>query len=112
MTFEIAAEDDVDPRDLPLARQALESLFALYPGYAWVAEIPPNQNILKIKNLSLDVRGKYGIVLHKTELSGANIPKTMRVAGGELLERFRAVRGPMQPDDIAGRTGIHEKPDS
>lgn len=109
---EVCADEDVTPADKALATACLHVLHLAYPGWAWTVNTPPNQNILKVQNLDMDPKGTYGMVFHKTNLSGSNIAKTMVRAGGELLERWNTARRPYSPDAIEGRMMILEKPET
>ena len=109
---EVAAEPDVTEYDKKLAAACLEALGIAYPGWAWTINVPPNQNILKVQNLDMDPKGTYGMVFHKTNLSGSNIPRTMIKAGGELLERWNVERGRYRPESLGNRQMIFEKPET
>lgn len=109
---EVAVEGEIRPLDKQLATQALEALHLAYPGYAWMVDVPPGQNVMKVKNLDLCPRGTYGIVFHKSNLSGSNVARTMVRAGGELLERWNVERKGYTDERLAGREMIFEKPET
>lgn len=109
--MEFAADDDVSPLDAQLAKEVLTVLHTFYPGHAWIADVPPGQNILKIKNLDCDPRGRYGFVFHKTNLQMSNLTRTVMRAGGEFLERWKVERARLQEELALNPRQIFEKPD-
>lgn len=111
----IEADSDVTPVDLELGRRVLEVLNEHYPGWVWLVDVPPKQNIVVVRNYDCDPRGKYGIVFHKDRLNGSDMRLKVMMAGGEFLERYKVVRAGY---DIAaeygfqGRIMTFEKPDA
>ena len=85
------AEPGDRPEDVTLCGQIGHLLVSHYPDWDWRVEIPPDQNIVIIRNLTCDPRGKMGMVIHKDKL-GRTL-KSVVMAGGEFLERFRMKRG-------------------
>lgn len=111
--MDVLAEDDVDPRDIPLGRDILHILHTVYPGWAWVVEIPRGQNIVNIRNLSACPRGTYGFRCHKDKLTAASLTRAIVMAGGEFLERFRMRRGAFREEEVKDRPKlIFEKPET
>ena len=110
--------EGVDPLDHALGKQVLEILCTHYPGWFWRVEIPRafygnKQNIVIIRNTDTNPRGDpHGYVLHKSELSGANLNKSVMRAGGEILERYRMRRAAFREEEIADRQMLVERPDS
>lgn len=111
--MDVIAEDDVDPRDIPLAKEILRTLLTCYPGWAWVVEIPAGQNIVKIKNLDACPRGSYGFMCHKDKLSGGSVTLSVMRAGGHFLERYNMPRTKFKEEFVKDRPKLYfEKPDA
>lgn len=108
----LLAEPDVTPLDKLLGRQVLEALHRHYPGWVWVVDIPPGQNVVLIRNHDCDPRGRMAYLLYKSGLyADPTLMKVMR-AGGELLERYRMLRRGFHPVQVEGRIMHLEKPDT
>jgi len=75
------------PADVLLCGEIGAKLTKLYPGWAWKVEIPPDNDVVIVRNLDLDGRGKFGFVMPKSGL-GPALHHVM-LAGGELLERWK-----------------------
>lgn len=89
------------PSDIALVNQINAILHEHYPGHSWAVDIPPEQNIVKVLNLTLDPRGQVGMICHKDKID-VNLRSIVRVAG-ELLERFNVRRGKHDPADVEGK---------
>lgn len=83
--------------DLATSKQIAERLNAAYPGYLWAVHIQWRQGIATVRNLSLS--GVWAFVVHLTLVASASEleAKALR-AGGEILERYRMRRGPIDYD--------------
>lgn len=90
------------PADRLLCGQVGRILSETYPGWHWYVDIPPNQNILIVRNLTCDPRGTMGMVVHKNKMD-ANVRADTIRAGGEFLERYRMRRGRIDRDSLAER---------
>ncbi len=91
----IHEDPDVSPLDMPMLREMIHALTSNYPGWDWVVEAPPRQNVVIIRNLTCDPRGKMGMVIYKSKVArDSGLHATM--AGGELLERYRQRRAAME----------------
>lgn len=90
-----------DPADVTLIGHINQILHNHYPGWDWAVDIPPDQNVVKILNLTLDPRGKVGMINHKNRLDPGL--KTVVRAAGELLERYNMSRGRHDPADVEGQ---------
>ncbi len=109
-TVHIEDDPSDDPKDVVLCGEIGRVLWDAYPGYAWRVEIPPHQNIIIIRNLDCDPKGRMGMVIYKDQLDvGRN---SVVRAAGEFLERYRMRRGRLDGDDLASRQMIFEKPDT
>ena len=105
-----AIDSQILPRDWSLARDVRYMLETHYPEWAWGVEIPPGQNVVIVRNLDCDPRGKFGFVLHRDKLD----PTLRRVvmAGGEFLERYRMRRAAYRPEETEGRLMVTERPET
>ena len=100
-----------DGRDDALVARILGKLWQHYPGWAWYVEIPPNQNIIVIKNFDLGARGKpWGFVIHKDSID-PSLKIVMR-GGGEILERWRRRRGRVAVADLMNPGTPFERPET
>lgn len=109
---DVIVHDDArdDPKDRVLAGQIGRLLWEHYPGWAWYVEIPPNQNVVIIRNLDCDPRGRMGMVRYKNGLS-ASMHEVV-LAAGEFLERYRMRRGRIDEAELMNRQMLFEKPDT
>ena len=103
------AEAGDRPEDVTLCGQIGHLLVSHYPDWDWRVEIPPDQNIIIIRNLTCDPYGKMGMVRYKSDLDPTL--KCVVMAAGELLERYRMRRGPWTPDQTEGRIMCLAKPE-
>lgn len=94
-----------DPEDNALDESLVarvgRKLLEHYPGFRWDVDIPPNQDIVKIRNFTLDPTGQTGMVAYKSTLDPGL--KTVVRAAGELLERYNVRRGKHDPADVDGK---------
>lgn len=95
--------------DLDLSTVILAKLWKHYPGWAWWVDIPPNQGVVVIKNLTINPQGKYGMCLHLKDIE-TRMNDVVRLAG-ELLERYRKRRGAMKDEDVPGIEQHFAKPE-
>ena len=103
------------PLDALLGRQIAEVLDRHYPGWLWSVEFPPEppvQDVVIIRNLDCDPRGRIGFVLRKSRLSGGTLARTVMLAGGEFLEKYRMRRAGFRMEEISGRRMALEGPQS
>lgn len=102
-----------DPRspeaDRRLCSDIGAKLWEKYPGWEWWVDIPPNQGVVVIKNLTINPRGQYGMVIHLTKLS-SRLDDVVRMAG-ELLERYKKPRRGFRVGDVDEFQQIFAKPE-
>ncbi|MDH5451738.1 MAG: hypothetical protein OEX14_00145 [Paracoccaceae bacterium] len=103
-------DTDIMPLDQELGRRVLEKLHRHYPGWSWVVDVPPNQNLAVVRNFDCDPRGTMGFIIYKTALYTDPTMHKVMLAGGEFLERYKVLRAGFRPDALEGRTMIFEKP--
>lgn len=106
-TITTVYEPGDDPADVALIGHINRVLHEHYPGYDWAVDIPPHQNIVKILNLTLDPRGKVGMINYKNRLDPGL--KTVVMAAGEFLERYNMRRGRHDPADVEGKVMDFER---
>lgn len=75
--------------DIRLAGEIGLVLSNAYPGWGWYVDIPPNQDIVTVKNLDLDSRGKWGFCFRKSQLAASDFKKKLILGAGEVIERYR-----------------------
>lgn len=81
-----------------IAKQIGDTLNKHYPGHAWAVNASVEQGVVYIYNLNLS--GQYGFTLLMSDLSSDPGMRLTIAAGGELLERYKLVRGAMREDEI------------
>lgn len=89
----------VQAADLSLAKDIGDKLTRDYPGWLWAVEIPPNQGVVILRNLSCNVDGKFGFVIKRKVIDGDPGLKSVMRAAGEFLERYRKRRGAWREGD-------------
>ncbi len=108
----VHAEPDLTPLDRELGLKVLNKLHTAYPGWSWIVDVPPGQNVVIVRNATCDPRGRMGFVIYKDRLYGdPQLLKVMR-AGGEFLERYRMRRAAYRPEFVEGRNMHLEKPNT
>lgn len=96
------------------ANEALRILTREYPGYLWAVYIVDpmfRQDVLVIRNLTCDPRGKWGIVMRVTAMSAPDAEMKVKMAGGEFLERYNAYRGRIRAEEFANRIMHFARPE-
>lgn len=86
LTIEDARKQQLE---IELAAKVANALHTQYPGHLWMVSV--HGGVTQVKNLALE--GLWGFILHNHKLVNEDIVKRARLAGGELLERFRISRG-------------------
>lgn len=114
--MQIETDYDVLPSDEAMGRRVLEVLHSHYPQWSWIVDVPPNQNLVIVRNLDVDPRGKYGFAIHKGRMIAGDAASMVMLAGGEFLERWR-VRRTTYDDNferglVGGAEQIFKAPDS
>lgn len=89
-----------DTADLALSRDLGEALNAKYPGHLWAVRVQSEQGIAMIHNLMFSGEWGYVLRLDKTYSASELRQRAIR-GGGEILERFKAVRGRLDDDAVA-----------
>lgn len=111
MTMDALVTDapQVSAYELTLAKQMADTLHKAYPDHLWAVSVSAAQGMADIRNLALS--GSWGFRLRLVEhYTASDWDRQVRLAGGELLERYRVrrARADMEslthlPTDFAGR---------
>jgi len=104
MSGMIGLDDDIKSaeQEQDIAKHVSEVLTQQYPDHMWAVNVDLDGGIATVMNLRLS--GNHGFVLHLNNIlhMGRNtFNKTVRDAGGELLERYRIRRGRYDIDEYS-----------
>jgi hypothetical protein len=99
----------IPPDDVILAKRGADVLDAHYPDHTWAVNVESRHGLVKIYHLITS--GNKAYVLHLDGFySASDFDKKIKMAGGEILERYRLRRGRFDedewlnlPTDFAGR---------
>lgn len=90
---------EIDPAALELAETMTQALLRMYPGHLWGVNVNAKGGIADIRNFALS--GDMGYTLHLAKIrTEDDFWKKLRIAGGEILERFRLSRAGLREDEI------------
>ena len=78
--------------DHAIAKNVAEHLEKKYPGWLWA--VNTMDGVVTVKSMKLS--GNWGFVLHEDKID--NDYKTVTMAGGEILERYRQHRSKFNED--------------
>lgn len=90
--------------DIDVCCAVSEDLMATYPGYPWAVGVSHDGGTIAI-DLAVEkppALRQFGYLLHLSSLMEAGGQAKVRLAGGELLERYGLRRGRAQ-DDVQAR---------
>lgn len=109
--FMVEPHDPGDLADIQLAKRITDKLTRHYPGYPWAVNVNSGetQGIVNIFNWAIS--SKYGYVLHLTTIQNDPTLKCVLLAGGEILERGKLLRGEAQgefAEQVDGLPGKHQ----
>jgi hypothetical protein len=91
-------EADVARAEIAMAKVFARVLGHYYPGYMWGVKVDARQKFALIQIAAI-MRTEQVFMVPLEKLQNENdINKFMRLAGGEILERFRLSRGKIQED--------------
>jgi hypothetical protein len=98
--IEVATETEMRQAalDSAAAKQILEVLGKHYPGHLWKCTV--HRGVADIQNLNLSGRWGFRMFLDQ-QWSASILARSVMMAGGELLERYRVSRGKAQQDELA-----------
>ena len=89
-----------DTADLLLSKDLAEALNSQYPGHLWGVRVQGEHGMATIHNLMLSGEWGYVLKLDKT-YSASDLRRRAIKAGGEILERFKVLRGRLDDDRMA-----------
>lgn len=103
------ATPDISANDIVMAKSIADELHGHYPGQLWAITCDGRTGLITIRNLFL--AGDRGYVLNMANnYSASDLMQRVKMAGGEILERFRMKRGRFDeahyhtlPTNFAGR---------
>jgi hypothetical protein len=83
----------VEACDEVMAKNVAEDLHAHYPGHMWAVHVDSEGGVVNIFNLRIS--GQWGMRLFYRDLAlyDSEAKRKVLMAGGELLERAKMVRG-------------------
>ena len=87
MSFDIEKANIFSLNDHTLAKNVAETLEKKYPGGFWAVNVMDGSVTVK----SLRLSGNWGFVMHADKID--NDYRSVVMAGGEILERFKQKRG-------------------
>lgn len=89
-----------DALDFALSKTIAEAIHSKYPGHLWGVRVRGDQGIATIHNFMLSA--EYGYLLKLNNNYSASDLSARAIRGaGEILERFKQVRGKVDDDAIA-----------
>lgn len=89
-----------DALDFALSKTLAEAIHSKYPGHLWAVRVRGDQGVATIHNFMLSA--DYGYLLKLNNNYSASDLSARAIRGaGEILERFKQVRGKVDDDAIA-----------
>lgn len=95
-----ANETAGDALDFSMSKTLAEAIHAKYPGHLWAVRVRGDQGIATIHNFMLSAEYGYLLRLDKN-FSVSDLERRAVMGAGEILERFKQVRGKVNDDSIA-----------
>lgn len=89
-----------DALDFAMSKTVAEALHLKYPGHLWAVRVRGDQGIATIHNLMLSAEYGYLLKLDKN-FSVSDLERRAIMGAGEILERFKVMRGRAQDDNLA-----------
>jgi len=87
----------ITANEMLLAKETAETLYTSFPGYLWGVTI--SESVVDVRCLNLS--GQWGYTLHIPAIySASEWKRTVRNAGGEILERYRQSRRGLNEQDV------------
>lgn len=100
-TILVDAQDNAgDALDFAMSKTIAESLHAAYPGHLWAVRVRGEQGVATIHNLMLSAEYGYLLKLDKN-FSISDLEARAKKGAGEILERFKVMRGRANDDNLA-----------
>ena len=95
-----AQESAGDAMDFAMSKTIAEAIHLKYPGHLWAVRVRGDQGIATIHNLMLSAEFGYLLKLDKN-FSISDLERRAIFGAGEILERFKVMRGRAQDDNLA-----------
>ncbi len=95
-----AQETAGDALDFAMSKNVAEALHLRYPGHLWAVRVRGDQGVCTIHNLMLSAEYGYLLKLDKN-FSASDLERRAIMGAGEILERFKVMRGRAQDDNLA-----------
>jgi len=95
ISMELERGDTFIPSDYTTAKNVAEHLEKKYPGWLWA--VNTMDGVVTVKSMILS--GNWGFVLHEDKID--NDYRSVTLAGGEILERYKQHRGKFNTDMYA-----------
>ena len=89
-----------DALDFAMSKTVAEAIHLKYPGHLWAVRVRGDQGIATIHNLMLSAEYGYLLKLDKN-FSVSDLERRAIMGAGEILERFKVMRGRAQDDNLA-----------
>lgn len=100
---EEAVTDPIPQQELVLARNVAKILVDKYPGPHWSVRVDIRGGIMGIQLPEIMKADAFYIIKNDDVANEADLLRTVRNAGGELLERFGLRRGIVTLDELRDR---------
>lgn len=89
-----------DALDFSMSKAIAEAIHLKYPGHLWAVRVRGDQGVATIHNLMLSAEYGYLLKLDKN-FSISDLERRAIFGAGEILERFKVMRGRAQDDNLA-----------
>lgn len=98
--IELTSDPNICTNDYVLAKNMADVLNRAYPDHLWGVTCDGLTGIATVRNLRLS--GQWGFILKLSEVNSDPTLKCVKLAGGELLERYRLSRSRFKQDEYEG----------
>ena len=95
-----AQESAGDAMDFAMSKTIAEAIHLKYPGHLWAVRVRGDQGVATIHNLMLSAEFGYLLKLDNN-FSVSDLERRAILGAGEILERFKVMRGRAQDDNLA-----------
>jgi len=107
--FLIEPHDPGDLADMQMAMEITNVLQKHYPGYPWAVNVNSGETAGVVNIFNWAISSRYGYVLHLTTVQNDPTLKCVVLAGGEILERGKLLRGEAQGEFAEQIDGAPDK---
>lgn len=95
--IELTDDPNINGNDYVTAKNMADVLNKAYPDHLWGVTCDGSTGIATVRNLRLS--GQWGFILKLSEINTDPTLKCVKMAGGELLERYRLSRARFKQDE-------------